>query len=150
MKRHKASQTKFNLTNSENISMKGGCHCGAIRYEVLGKSFDADYCHCRDCQKTTGSPVGVWMDFKKKHIRWLGEKPKEYKSSENIRRGFCAHCGCSLSYRSIDYPDYYTLSVASLDDPNKVTPNYHIYTNSQVKWLTIHDSCTKYPQGRSD
>jgi hypothetical protein len=128
--------------------IKGGCHCGAIRYEVSGSPFDADYCHCRDCQKTTGAPFGAWMDFKKEQINWITGEPVEYASSENIRRGFCSECGSSLSYKSTQYPDYLTLSIASLDDPNLASPNYHIYTQNQVSWLTIDDDCKKYPGDR--
>ena len=128
--------------------MKGGCHCGAIRYEVSGVPFDADYCHCRDCQKTSGAPCGAWMDFKMEQLCWAGKKPSEYASSKNIRRGFCPNCGASLSYRSTQYPDYFTLSIASLDEPDLVRPNYHIFTGSQVSWLVIEDDCKRYPGER--
>lgn len=128
--------------------MKGGCHCGAIRYEVLGEPFDADFCHCRDCQKTTGAPVAAWMDFKKEQVRWTAKKPVEYQSSEYIRRGFCPECGSSLSYRSTQYPDYLTLCIASLDEPGRVRPNYHIHTGSQLSWLIIEDDCKRYSGGR--
>lgn len=128
--------------------MKGGCHCGAIRYEVSAAPFDADYCHCRDCQKTTGAPVAAWMDFQKEQVRWLDIEPSEYKSSKNIRRGFCPQCGSTLSYRSTRFPDCFTLSIASLDEPELVKPNYHIHTGSQVSWLTIDDDCKRYRQGR--
>lgn len=129
--------------------MKGGCHCGAIRYEIAGEPFDADYCHCRDCQRTTGAPFGAWMDFKKEQIRWVGEEPSEYASSDFIRRGFCPTCGASISYRSTQYPDYCTLSIVSLDDPNLVKPNYHIHTDSQVNWLVIEDDCNRYAAERT-
>ena len=128
--------------------MKGGCHCGAIRYEISGSPFDADYCHCRDCQKTTGAPFGAWMDFKKEQINWDTSEPVEYASSEYIRRGFCPECGSSLSYRSNRYPDYFTLSIASLDEPDQVKPGYHIHTQSQLSWLTIDDDCKRYPGER--
>lgn len=128
--------------------MHGGCHCGHIRYMLLHKPFDADFCHCRNCQRTTGAPVGAWMDFKVAHVSWGDNKPKEYASSEKIRRGFCPKCGSSLVYRSIDYPDYLTLSITSLDEPNTVQPTYHIHTDSQLSWLTIVDECKKYPKGR--
>ena len=129
-------------------SMKGGCHCGAIRYEVSGLPFDADYCHCRDCQRTTGAPVAAWIDFKKEQVRWITGEPAEYESSQYIRRGFCPACGSTLSYRSIKYPDYFTLTIASLDDPEWVNPNYHIYTDSQVSWLSINDDLKRYPGER--
>jgi len=132
------------------LKMQGGCHCGAVRYEVSGAPFDADFCHCRDCQRTTGAPVAAWMDFKKEQVRWRAGEPSEYASSEHIRRGFCSSCGSSLSYRSTQYPDYLTLSIASLDDPDLCRPNYHIHTDSQLSWLCIDDDCKRYKRGRGD
>ncbi|GGC65465.1 GFA family protein [Undibacterium terreum] len=128
--------------------MNGACHCGAIRYEITGAPFAADFCHCRDCQKTTGAPVGAWMDFKAEQVRWLQGNPTEYASSATIRRGFCPQCGSTLSYRSTAHPQYLTLSITSLDSPDAVRPTYHIYTDSQVKWLTIDDDCERYPKGK--
>lgn len=130
--------------------MQGGCHCGYIRYEITGKPFDADYCHCRDCQVTTGAPVSAWMDFKTQQVSWLAAVPVEYASSEHIRRGFCPRCGSTLSYRSTQYPDYLTLSIVSLDDPGLFSPNYHIFTDSQVRWLSIADDCKRYPRSRGE
>lgn len=127
----------------------GSCLCGKVQYRVSGPPFDADYCHCRQCQKSTGSVVGAWMDFKCDQIEWLTPPPKEYASSEHVRRGFCQHCGTQLSFRDLRYPVYLTLSITSLDDPGSISPNYHIYTNSQLKWLTIVDECPKYKAGRS-
>ncbi len=132
------------------LKMQGGCHCGAVRYEVSGAPFDADFCHCRDCQRTTGAPVAAWMDFKKEQVRWRAGEPSEYASSEHIRRGFCPSCGSSLSYRSTQCPDYLTLSIASLDDPDLCRPNYHIHTDSQLSWLCIDDDCKRYKRGRGD
>jgi len=128
--------------------MKGGCHCGAIKYEVSAAPFDSDYCHCHDCQKTSGAPVVAWMDFQKDQVTWSGNEPAEYISSEYIRRGFCPQCGSTLSYRSTRYPDYFTLSIASLDEPDRVKPNYHIHTDSQVSWLSIDDDCERHRKGR--
>jgi len=84
------------------------------------------------------------MDFKKDQVHWEGKEPFEYESSEYIRRGFCPACGSSLSYRSTQHPDYFTLSIASLDEPDLVKPNYHIHTSSQVNWLVIEDGCKRF------
>ena len=127
---------------------EGGCLCGALRYRVTGAPFDIDYCHCRMCQKSTGAPVGVWMDFKKNQVEWLSGRPKEYASSDSIRRGFCAQCGSAISFRHTGYPDYYTLAIVSLDDPNTFEPNYHIHMDSQPNWFKIDDDLERHAHSR--
>jgi len=53
--------------------------------------------------------------------------------------------GSTLSFRDTRHPEYMTLTIASLDDPDLVKPTHHIYTDSQVKWLAIDDDCTRFP-----
>ncbi|QYJ94387.1 GFA family protein [Shewanella spartinae] len=138
------------MTTQNDQYLQGGCLCGALRYKVSAQPFDSDYCHCSQCQKSTGAMAACWMDFKAEQVTWLQGAPKEYASSDTIRRGFCQQCGTSISYRSTDYPDYYTLSIASLDDTNAVAPRYHIYTDNQPDWLKIADDLPKYRQSRSE
>ncbi|WP_428985276.1 GFA family protein [Shewanella corallii] len=132
------------------LQLTGGCLCGAIRYCIDGEPFDADYCHCRLCQQQTGAPVSAWMDFKVGQVQWLKGQVKEFASSDTVRRGFCAECGSTLTFRHTEYPDYLTLSIASLDNPESVSPNYHIYTSSALDWHRIEDSLPRYVKGRSD
>lgn len=137
------------VTTICSTKRSGSCLCGKVQYRISGKPFDADYCHCRQCQKSTGSVVGAWMDFKCEQIEWLTLPPKEYASSEHVRRGFCDHCGSQLSFRDLRYPEFLTLSISSLDEPNSVSPEYHIHTESKLSWLTITDTQPKYPRERS-
>ncbi|MCP4047039.1 MAG: GFA family protein [Gammaproteobacteria bacterium] len=127
--------------------MEGGCLCGAIRYGVSGPPFATEYCHCGMCQKSAGAVAVCWMDFRLEQLTWTLGTPTEYKSSESVRRGFCANCGSTLSFRDTHHPEYITLAIASLDDPNLVEPTRHIYTESQPKWLNIDDDCVRFLQG---
>ncbi|MCR3911324.1 GFA family protein [Aeromonas hydrophila] len=129
--------------------MEGGCHCGHIRYVLSALPFATDFCHCRDCQRTTGAPVGAWMDFHTLEVNWLKGAPTEYASSDKVRRGFCPNCGATLSYRSLEYPDYLTLSITSLDHPEEVRPTYHIHTDRQLSWMPIADTFPRYSKGKS-
>ena len=135
---------------ADEHGMEGGCLCGALRYRVRGEPFDADHCHCRMCQRHTGAVVGSWMDFLVEQVEWLEGQPTEYASSEFYRRGFCATCGSSVSVRDTRYPQYYSFAIVSLDDPNRVSPNYHIHTESQLEWLVLMDDCPRYPRDRSE
>jgi hypothetical protein len=129
--------------------LTGSCHCGKIQYITDGKPFDGDYCHCRDCQKITGSPISAWMDFKSEQVTWTKGKPKTYHSSKFIRRGFCENCGSTLTYSHINHREYTTLAITSSDNPNLVQPTYHIYTSSQVDWLCVNDKLPRYKFAKS-
>ncbi len=133
----------------KNPVITGGCLCGAIRYETTALPFDSDYCHCSTCRKGTGGLTTAWIDFKTEQVRWITGQPKEFHSSDHIRRGFCDQCGTSLTYRHKDYPGYTTISTGSMDDPNVFQPTYHIYTNDAVSWLNIEDDCKRYPAHRT-
>jgi len=134
--------------SKKDNNLKGSCHCGDISYSITGKNFAADYCHCSTCQKITGAPVSAWMDFKVEQLNWQGAKPKEYQSSKSIRRGFCPNCGATLTYRHIEHPEYITLTITSLDEPNFISPAYHIYTEDQLDWFNINDDCKRYTKGK--
>lgn len=127
--------------------MEGGCLCGTIRYVVSGSPFAAEHCHCRMCQKSAGAVVVSWMDLRTEQLIWTAGELSEYNSSEHVKRGFCARCGSTISYRDTRHPAYITLTIASLDDPNRVRPKRHIFTESQVEWLIIDDDCKRFPQG---
>lgn len=136
-------------TKGKSALLAGGCLCGAVRYQVSGVPFDADYCHCAQCQKSSGAVFQAWMDFKREQITWLVGAVTEYSSSAHVSRGFCSQCGCSLSYQDRRYPDYFTLTIASLDEPSVIQPNYHIHTSNQVSWLNIVDGCSRYNDERT-
>ena len=130
--------------SNETNSLSGGCLCGQVRYQVSAAPFAAEYCHCRMCQRASGAPVVCWMDFMHDQVRWTSAQPVEYSSSEHARRGFCATCGGTVSYRDTRYPQYLTLSIASLDTPEACVPDYHIYTASQLAWFRIDDQCQRF------
>ncbi|MCL1144036.1 GFA family protein [Shewanella gaetbuli] len=137
------------MDDANELTLQGGCLCGALRYHIKGQPFDADYCHCRQCQQSSGAAFMAWMDFKVTQVEWMTAKPREYSSSTQVRRGFCEQCGCSISYRHTEHPQYITLSIATLDNPNWVSPKYHIYCDNQPDWLHLADNCQRYNRARS-
>ncbi|QSX29412.1 GFA family protein [Shewanella cyperi] len=139
-----------NVRNTKlSFPITGGCLCGAIRFSISTAPFDADYCHCRRCQQSTGAPVSAWMDFKLEEVSWLKGQVKEFASTDKTFRGFCGDCGSTLSFRHQDYPQYLTLAIAALDNPELISPNYHIYTSSQMPWFNLCDELPRYPGSRN-
>jgi hypothetical protein len=132
---------------NDEQTMQGGCLCGAVRYRVTAAPFAAEYCHCRMCQRFTGAAAANWMDFKREAVEFTTGEPREYASSEFVRRGFCARCGSALTFRDTRYPQYFTLTIASLDAPERVRPTRHLFTERQLEWFDVNDDCTRFPRG---
>jgi hypothetical protein len=108
--------------------MAGGCACGRVRYTALVESGDAYLCHCRMCQRATGSVSIAFTQVKKADVAWAGE-PAWYASSPIASRPYCRDCGASLGFA---YPDSQNmdLTVASFDDPARFAPKHHFGAES--------------------
>lgn len=115
-------------------AMTGGCACGRIRFEAQVEGDDAYLCHCRMCQRSSGSVSLALAGMPKAAVNWLSE-PDWYASSTIARRPFCAHCGTSLGF-SYNDSERMDLTVASFDDPSRFVPRYHFGTESvHEEWL---------------
>ena len=114
--------------------MTGGCACGKVRYRAEVRDDDAYLCHCRMCQRATGSISIAFKSMKKADVAWESE-PDWYESSPIARRPYCAACGCSLGFEHPD-SEKMDLTVASFDDPARFRPKYHFGVESMHRaWL---------------
>ncbi len=114
--------------------MTGGCACGRIRFSARIDNDEAYLCHCRMCQRATGSVSIAFKNVKQADVRW-GHEPDWYASSPIARRPFCRECGTSLGFA---YPDSENmdLSVAAFDDPARFRPTLHFGVETMHRaWL---------------
>ena len=115
--------------------MSGGCACSRIRFVARIDSDDAYLCHCRMCQRATGSVSIAFANVKQADVQWEHE-PDWYESSPIARRPFCGECGTSLGFMYNDNSDKMDLTVASFDDPSRFKPKHHFGTESMHRqWL---------------
>jgi len=119
----------------------GGCLCGSIRYEAAGKPLGSMICHCRMCQRFSGAPILGGTTFLTDVLRFVKGKPKFYRSSKIARRGFCSNCGTALVYQGTlgVWTRWIMVFTATLDEPEKFPPTYHLGIESTMPWLDIHD-----------
>ncbi|MEQ7872823.1 GFA family protein [Sphingomonas sp. ASV193] len=101
-------------------SMTGGCACGRVRFEAEVDSDEAYLCHCRMCQRASGSVSLAMIGIARDAVRW-GREPDWYASSPIARRPFCASCGTSLGFAFND-SDQMDLTVAAFDEPARFRP----------------------------
>jgi len=119
----------------------GGCHCGAIRYEIEGDPVAHALCHCGDCRKHAGAPVVGWLMLPETAMRITNGAPIEYASSENGRRYFCGACGTGVFYRNAaTLPGIVDVQSATLDDPDAAPAPAHIQTAERISWMKDADA----------
>ena len=115
--------------------MTGGCACGRVRYTATVHGDDAYLCHCRMCQRATGSVSIAFKHVKEDEISWDGE-PDWYDSSPIARRPYCRECGTSLGFAFARPSGTMDVTVASFDDPSRFKPTHHFGAESMHRaWL---------------
>jgi len=115
--------------------MTGGCACGRVRYTAAIHDDDAYLCHCRMCQRSTGSVSIAFKNVKQADVQWE-HQPDWYDSSPIAKRPYCRDCGTSLGFQFKDGSDKMDLTVASFDDPSRFVPKHHFGAESMHRaWL---------------
>jgi hypothetical protein len=127
-----------------NLPLEGGCLCGAVRYRISAEPIDAGYCHCRLCQRSTGAPVVSWLNMASEAFAWTRGEPAVYRSSPEAERLFCPICGTQMAFRVIAEPHLLDVTLASLDDPEVVRPDHHIWTASRIAWFDTRDDLPRH------
>jgi hypothetical protein len=130
--------------------MEGGCLCGAVRFELASEPFDAGWCHCRVCQKASGSPAMAFATVPLGDYRYAqgAEAVATVGSTRFGHRGFCSRCGTPLYIRADFQPDTIDFSIATLDDPGAVLPSFHIFYASRIAWAPAGDSLPRHDRFR--
>ena len=109
--------------------MSGGCACGRVRYSATIENDEAYLCHCRMCQRATGSVSIAFKHVRQADVKWDGE-PDWYDSSPIAIRPYCRECGSSLGFQFKEGSENMDLTVASFDDPSGFKPKHHFGAES--------------------
>ncbi len=124
--------------------LKGGCLCGALRYEWKNEPKEVIYCHCNDCKKATGSAYSLTMEANLETLNILSGHLKEYiKKSDNgniMTREFCPECGSVLFIKVKNYPNLIWINAGNLDDSEEIKPSQQIWTKRRVSWAHIDEA----------
>lgn len=119
---------------SDLQSMTGGCACGRVRFSATIDDDEAYLCHCRMCQRATGSISIAFKNLKQSAVRWESQ-PDWYDSSAIARRPYCASCGTSLGFQ-FRQGENMDLTVAAFDDPSRFEPTSHFGAEAMHRaWL---------------
>lgn len=129
---------------------RGGCLCGAVRYEARGPATQLCFCHCETCRRAAGSPGVPWATFQVADFRLTKGALTEYQSSPQVVRGFCAQCGSSLTYHNRARATEIDVTLVTLDDPERLAPKAHIWMQDRLSWEVPGDSLPRFATHRTD
>ena len=122
-------------------TFEGGCACGAVRYRLLSAPMFVHCCHCRDCQRQTGSAFVINALIETDRIALLSGSPEavavptDSGQPHDIYR--CPRC------RTAMWSDYGRraklrfVRAGTLDDAAALAPDVHIYTRTKLPWVAL-------------
>lgn len=114
----------------------GSCLCGEVKYEVSGKIVGFYLCHCRHCQKDTGSAHAANMFLSNGDLKWLqgGRHVKRFTLPQTRHtKSFCTECGSALPY--IDDSDgVLVVPAGGLDCTIHEKPHAYLFISSKAAW----------------
>lgn len=130
------------MTHASAFPAEGGCDCGAVRYRMETAPLFVHCCHCRWCQRESGSAFALNAMIESDRVTGLAQPPERVETPSASGRGqIIARCpNCKVAVWS-HYSGAGTLikfvRVGTLDDPDRLPPDIHIYTSSRQPWVIL-------------
>lgn len=127
----------------------GGCLCGKVRYAFSTQPLFAGNCHCRDCQKASGSAYTPAMFLPQDTVTITGEvKDFESKgdSGQSVWRQFCPNCGTWVFSKVAVMVGLVGVRAGTLDDTANFEPQINMYTDSAAHWDVMNPLLPKFPK----
>jgi hypothetical protein len=120
-----------------DVTLKGSCLCGAVRYEISGDAGQFWHCHCNRCRKATGTGHASNILLKPKSVEWpAGNELLKYFKVPDAKRFatvFCTVCG-SLMPRVAPDMSIAVVPAGTLDNDPGIRPQGRIYQDSKASW----------------
>jgi hypothetical protein len=129
------------------MAASGSCQCGEVHYTVDGDALMTYVCHCKDCQKRTGSAFSMGAIYPVSAITVTGDLSTWERTSDEgstNTRYSCKHCGNIIYGIGSSSPDFIKLQPGTLDDTSHINADAHIWTRSAQAWLVFPENALKY------
>jgi hypothetical protein len=123
---------------------EGGCACGAVRYRLTSAPMFVHCCHCRDCQRQTGSAFVLNALIEADRVSVVSgdlasvAMPTDSGRPHRVFR--CALCQTALWSEYGGVAALRFVRVGTLDDPASLAPDVHIYVRSKLPWVALPEA----------
>lgn len=132
------------------MSAEGGCDCRKVRYRLTAEPIVVHCCHCRWCQRETGTAFALNAVVETAHVELLGAAPERVETPSASGKGQavfrCPSCKVALWSHYGGAGEAATfVRVGTLDDPDACPPDVHIFTDSKQPWVVIPEGAERFP-----
>ena len=126
----------------EPATLEGRCACGEVRYRLAGRPFAVHCCHCRDCQRETGSAFVLNGLIETPHVEVTAGDPETILTPSASGKGQrivrCPACHVALwSHYGGMGGEAAFVRVGTLENPDACPPQVHIFTRSRQPWFVL-------------
>ena len=132
--------------------MYAQCQCGQLSADVTTTADAIAACHCRDCQRRSGSPFGVIAYFPADAVTVTGVAKTYTRATDSgasFTTGFCLDCGATIWARAGKHPASIGIPVGAFADPDFAPPMRSVFEHSRHAWVEMPADIPRFPRGRS-
>ncbi len=126
--------------------MTGGCLCGKVRYTANADPAIVAVCHCKNCQKQTGTAFSLIVAVPKSGMSIQGQLKTFHDkgdSGQPVERNFCPECGSPI-YSDVAVTPGLAFIKAGIDDTSWIDPKMHVYCDSKEHWTPIPEGSQRF------
>ena len=117
------------------------CHCGLLQLRCSGDPVKISMCHCRDCQRRTGSLFSVAAFFPREAVAVAAGSAQSFRrpsaSGHDVTFHFCADCGSNLWWEPDRMPHLSGVAVGAFADPDFPMPEQAVWCEDRHAWLDL-------------
>ena len=129
---------------SDTETFEGGCTCRHVRYRMTSRPMFVHCCHCRWCQRETGTAFALNAMIEADRVELLSgevelvDTPSASGKGQRIWR--CPTCRVAVWSNYAGAGDGVRfIRVGTLDEPDRLPPDIHIFTMSKLPWVILHE-----------
>ncbi|MEQ1770968.1 MAG: GFA family protein [Devosia sp.] len=143
------TQEEAKIVKLPDFPVEGGCQCGAVRYQLEASPLAVYACHCKDCQRFSGTTHTLSMVVRADTVKLtkgsLTGFAKAADSGRTVRMLGCAQCGTKVWNEPLSSPDLIIMKPGTLDDLSWAKPIGNIWTDRKVPWVEIDPDVPNFP-----
>ncbi len=131
--------------------LEGGCDCGAVRYRMTDAPLFVHCCHCRWCQRESGASFALNALIESTRLELTRGAPECVDTPSNSGKGQrifrCPTCRLALWSHYAGAGDKASfVRVGTLDEPDRLPPDIHIFTRSKQPWVVLPPGTPAVPE----